>query len=196
MRPRLVLASASPRRKDLLADLGLPFDVCPADVDETPLPGESPESLVDRLAGSKAEAGAALATGPDAVVVGADTIVAIGDDVLGKPADAVGAADMLRRLAARTHRVLTGVAVAVPGRPTALEVVTTDVTFRSLTADEIATYVATGEPLDKAGAYGIQGQGGALVASIDGPYDNVVGLPLDCVRRLLTDAGIDLPPPS
>jgi len=192
--PRLVLASASPRRKDLLADLGLPFDVRPADVDETPQPGESPEALVARLAGSKAEAGA-RATGPDAVVVGADTIVAIGDDVLGKPADAVGAADMLRRLAARTHRVLTGVAVAVTARPTALEVVTTDVTFRSLTADEIAAYVATGEPLDKAGAYGIQGQGGALVSSIDGPYDNVVGLPLECVRRLLAAAGMDLPPP-
>ena len=194
MLPRLVLASASPRRKDLLADLGLPFDVRPADVDETPQPGESPEALVARLAGSKAEAGA-RATGPDAVVVGADTIVAIGDDVLGKPADAVGAADMLRRLAAATHRVLTGVAVAVTARPTALEVVTTDVTFRSLTADEIAAYVATGEPLDKAGAYGIQGQGGALVASIDGPYDNVVGLPLECVRRLLAAAGMDLPPP-
>ena len=122
--------------------------------------------------------------------------MAIGDDVLGKPGDVAQAADMLRRLAGRSHRVLTGVAVAVAGRPIAVEVVTTHVTFRSLTADEIAAYVATGEPLDKAGAYGIQGQGGALVASIDGPYDNVVGLPLECVRGLLIAAGIDVSAPN
>ena len=194
MTPRLVLASASPRRKDLLAELGLPFDVRPTDVDETPRRGESPEALVARLAASKADAGA-RAAGPDAIVLGADTVVAIDDDVLGKPADAAHAAEMLRCLAGQAHRVLTGVAVAVARTPIAVEVVTTYVAFRSLTADEIAAYVATGEPLDKAGAYGIQGQGGALVASIEGPYDNVVGLPLERVRRLLTTAGIDLPSP-
>jgi len=192
---RLVLASASPRRKDLLGELGLAFDVRPTDVDETPRSGETPEVLVTRLARSKADAGA-RAAGPDAIVLGADTVVAIDDDVLGKPADATDAADMLRRLTRRSHRVLTGVAVAVAGRPIAVEVVTTHVAFRSLTPDEIDAYVATGEPLDKAGAYGIQGHGGALVASIKGPYDNVVGLPLTCVRRLLTATGIDVSDPD
>ena len=179
-----------------MADLGRPFDVWPADVDETPRPGEAPEALVARLARSKAEAGTRAAAVPDTVVLGADTIVTIDDDVLGKPADAAHAAEMLHRLAGRTHRVLTGVGVAVVGRPTAVEVVATEVTFRVLTVDEIAAYVATGEPLDKAGAYGIQGEGGTLVASIDGPYDNVVGLPLDCVRRLLTAAGIEAVSPG
>ena len=190
MSTRLVLASASPRRRDLLGASDIPFEVRPAEVDETPVAGESPGALVARLAVSKAEA---VSGGEDVVVLGADTL---DDQVLGKPVDPADATAMLRRLAGRTHRVLTGVAVVSPGRPTAVEAIATEVTFRALTDEEIVDYVATGEPIDKAGAYGIQGEGGALVASIDGPYDNVVGLPMDAVRRLLAGAGVAVPGPT
>jgi nucleoside triphosphate pyrophosphatase len=187
--PRLVLASASPRRRDLLGRLVPVFDVRPADVDESHRPGEAAEDLVARLAATKAEAGRGAAA-PGSVVLGADTIVVLDGDVLGKPVDGDHASAMLGRLSGRTHRVLTGVAVAAEGHDLAVEVVTTEVTFRTLTTGTIAEYVASGEPLDKAGAYGIQGGGGALVASIDGPFDNVVGLPLDTVRRLLARTGV------
>lgn len=193
-RPRLVLASGSPRRRDLLAATGMHFEIVPADVDETLLPGESAEDLTARLAVAKARAVRdALEPGP-LLVIGADTVVVLDDEILGKPVDADDAARMLRRLSGRTHRVLTGVAVVAGEWSPRIDVTTTRVTFRPLTDDEIGEYVATGEPLDKAGAYGIQGAGGALVESIDGPYDNVVGLPVASVRRLLASARVEAPP--
>ena len=207
--PLLVLASASPRRSELLARFGLPFVVRATDVDETVHPGETASDLVRRLAVAKAEAALNRADEPDVVVLAADTIVVIDDETLGKPADATEAAEMLARLSGRTHHVLTGLAVARrtdpdasassttaavgvgPAQSMAVEVEATEVTFVTLDPVSIAWYVATGEPLDKAGAYGIQGQGGIFVSSIRGNYDNVVGLPLVTVRTLLADIGID-----
>jgi septum formation protein len=191
---RLVLASASPRRRELLGRLGVPFEVHPVDADEAPRPGEAAADLVRRLAVAKAEAAlVAVADGDDAVVVAADTEVVLDGEVLGKPADAADAAAMLRRLAGRTHEVLTGVAVAASWGDTAAvesRVARTAVTMTELADAEIAWYVATGEPLDKAGGYGIQGGGGLFVSSIEGSWDNVVGLPLALTRRLLAVVGI------
>jgi septum formation protein len=184
----LVLASASPRRRDLLAGLGLRFEVRAAEADESPLPGELPSDLVERLAGAKA--GAVTAT-RDEVVIAADTVVVAGGDTLGKPVDADDAARMLRRLGGRTHHVLTGVAVRLGGALTTT-VVSTDVTFRPLTEADIAWYVATAEPLDKAGAYAIQGAGGLFVERIAGSYHNVVGLPLAQLESMCARMGIDL----
>jgi len=178
---RLVLASGSPRRRELLSQLGRPFDVVVPEVDEESRVDESPGDLVRRLALAKAEA-VALSR-PEAVVVGADTIVVLDGQIMGKPIDTADASRMLRLLSGRTHDVLTAVAV-VPG-----ECVTerTAVTFRDLTGAEIDRYVATGEPLDKAGAYGIQGLGGDLVSFIEGSWDNVVGLPMDLVSPILVE---------
>jgi septum formation protein len=191
---RLVLASASPRRRELLGRLGVPFEVHPVDADETPRPGEAAADLVRRLAVAKAEAALVdVADGEDAVVVAADTEVVLDGEVLGKPADADDAARMLRSLAGRTHEVLTGVAVAASWGPTAAvesRVARTAVTMTELSDDEVAWYVATGEPLDKAGAYGIQGAGGLFVSSIEGSWDNVVGLPLALIRRMLAVVGV------
>lgn len=183
----LVLASASPRRTELLGAAGYRFDVDPADVDEGPRPNESPAAYVERLARSKAAA--VSARHPAAVVLGADTVVTIDGELLGKPADESDACTMLRRLAGRTHRVMTGVAVAAPaGGALSSAVEVTVVRFRPLDDAEIDAYVTTGEPADKAGAYAIQGGAGAFVASIDGAFDNVVGLPMTLVGRLLADA--------
>lgn len=178
----LLLASASPRRRELLAQIGVDFHVCPADVDETPLPGEPPEATVVRLA--RAKAAAAPAGGLP--VLGADTVVVIDGTLLGKPVDAGDAAAMLRRLSGRTHEVMTAVAIAGGGR-LASRLSRTQVTFRVLSAAEIARYVAGGEPADKAGAYAIQGQGAVFVAHIAGSYSGVVGLPL-CETVDLLDA--------
>jgi len=194
---RLILASGSPRRRELLAHLGVPFEVAPADVDEAWRSGEPAEDLVRRLAVEKAQAVAANA-GDDVVVLAADTVVVLDGDVLGKPSDADDAAAMLARLAGRLHVVLTGVAVARAAGGAAgidVEVVATEVFFDALTPEDIAWYVATGEPLDKAGAYGIQGVGGTFVASIRGSFDNVVGLPMAVARRMLADAGVGLGQP-
>ena len=150
----------------------------PADVDETPLPGESPLDLVRRLAVAKA---AAVDGDP---VLAADTIVEVDGEILGKPVDAADARRMLRRLSGRSHRVHTGVAVR-SGEQVEVEVVTTIVTFVALTAESIDWYLATGEPFDKAGAYAIQGAGGVFVEAIRGSVSNVVGLPLATVARLL-----------
>ena len=194
--PRLVLASASPRRSELLALLGRPFTVVVADVDETPLPGEPADALVERLAAAKAalvaeqlragDGADAVAVG--AVVVGADTVVVLDGEILGKPVDAPNAEAMLERLQGRVHRVLTGVAVArVDHAGVAMRcfVDSTEVQFVPMTATDIAGYVSTGEPLDKAGAYGIQGLGGRWVERIAGSYHNVVGLPLARLAPLL-----------
>lgn len=185
---RLVLASSSPRRRELLATLGVEFEVRPADADETPREGEAPEPLVLRLALAKARAAAR----PGELVLGADTIVALDGEPLGKPADAAAARAMLARLSGRHHQVWTGVALVERGangaRERALAVVT-DVVFRALEPAEIDAYVATGEPLDRAGAYAIQGGAAAFVASVDGSWSNVVGLPVGAVRDLLARHG-------
>ncbi|NOK31897.1 septum formation inhibitor Maf [Corallococcus exercitus] len=184
-----VLASASPRRKDLLAQLGLRFTVAAADIDETPMAGEIARNYVHRLAVEKARTVATRH--PDAWVLAADTTVALGSELLGKPRDAAEAREMLTRLSGRVHEVFTGIAVA--GRAQASEVVRTQVTFRTLSTEEIAWYAETGEPLDKAGAYAIQGKGGFLVQGIDGSPSNVVGLPLGETLALLSRAGVPLP---
>ncbi|NVJ06661.1 septum formation inhibitor Maf [Myxococcus sp. AM001] len=185
----LVLASASPRRRELLSQLDLRFTVSAADIDETPHTGEAAEAYVGRLAREKARVVASRH--PGAWVLAADTTVALGAELLGKPRDAEEAQAMLARLSGRTHDVYTGVALA--GRHEEALVVRTRVTFRALSAGEMAWYAHSGEPLDKAGAYAIQGRGGFLVASVEGSTSNVVGLPLGETVALLERAGVPLP---
>lgn len=205
--PLLVLASGSPRRSELLASLGVTFEVRPADVDETGRAGESAVDLVRRLALDKAQAGLDRAPEVDVVVLGADTVVVLDGEVLGKPADPADARRMLRALSGRSHQVLTGVAVAfrrprrgarsdgvvlAPAVALAVEVETAEVTFAELVDEDIDAYVATGEPLDKAGSYAIQGGAGRFVVHLQGDRNTVIGLPLDVTRRLLVEAGVDL----
>lgn len=182
---RLVLASSSPRRRLLLVAAGFSFDAVPADVEEAALPGEPPEVMVERLALQKAR----TAAGPDRVVLAADTVVVLGGDVLGKPADVEDAVAMLLRLSGRTHRVLTGWAVVGPETAES-GVAETRVRFRRFDEEEARAYAATGEPLDKAGAYGYQGAGRRLVDDVDGPRSNVIGLPLAAVVPALERAGV------
>jgi septum formation protein len=187
----IILASNSPRRKELLRQIGLDFRIDPADVDESVLPGESPEGYAVRVALDKARVAAARAgTG---IVIAADTIVVLDDEILGKPADAGDAERMLMKLSGKVHRVITGVAVmdAATGKALARSS-TTRVWFRGLAPREIISYVATGEPLDKAGAYGIQERGALLVEKIDGCYFNVVGLPLSLLGELLGNFDVDV----
>ena len=194
MAPRVVLASASPRRRELLRRLVADFDVIPSTVDERLPPGPLVDAVA-RLAEEKARAVAA--TRADGVVLGADTIVVVDGDVLGKPADRDDAVAMLRRLRGRVHEVLTGVAVVdvAGGRPfTGTEV--TRVLMAQYPEDLVARYVASGAPLDKAGGYAIQDLAGALVESIAGSYTNVVGLPLELTARLLTAAGVPVSAPE
>ena len=188
IRPRLVLASGSPRRRQLLETIGLRFSAIAPDIDETPVPDEDPRGYVERLALEKAEAVPAT---PEDVVVAADTTVAFAGHILGKPADAADARRMLLLLSDRTHEVHTGVAVRTAGR-TATRVVTTLVTMATISEADIAWYVGTGEPLDKAGAYALQGAGGLLVRSVDGSSSNVVGLPLAELAELLGASGCPL----
>jgi len=186
--PRLILASASPRRLDLLAQVGLaPAAIRPADIDETPLAHETPRACALRLAAAKA-AGAA----PGEVVLAADTVVALGRRMLGKPADAGEAAAFLRLLSGRRHRVITAVAVATPAR-TAARAVETAVRLKRLSEEEIGSYVASGEWQGKAGGYAIQGRAAAFVPWINGSYSAVVGLPLTETLGLLQAAGLRLP---
>ena len=184
----LVLASASPRRAALLRSLGLDPVVRPVDIDEAPLPGEAPVPHVARLAAAKADAGCGAS---DEVVLGADTIVALDDDLLGKPTDARHARTMLLALSGRSHDVHTGVAVHGPGG-TFTDVITTRVHMRDLTEAEIDWYLAGDEPFDKAGAYAVQGAGGMFVASVEGSPSNVIGLPLAQTVMLLRSAGLDV----
>jgi len=175
----VILASQSPRRRELLTLVGIGHVVSPADIDESVMPDEAPVPHCERLARAKAHVLAARH--PDAVVIAADTIVVLDGDILGKPRDAADARAMIARLSGRTHTVFTAMAVARAGRTeSAVEEVA--VTFRELSAEEIAEYVATGEPMDKAGAYGIQGYGATIVERIDGDYFSVMGLGL---RRLV-----------
>ncbi|MGA0862477.1 MAG: Maf family protein [Ilumatobacteraceae bacterium] len=183
----VVLASRSPRRLDLLAQLGITPEVVPADIDESPLAGESPLAMVRRLASAKADVVMSrIGTTRDAQVLAADTTVDLDGENFGQPIDEADAARMLRRLSGRTHRVHTAVAVAQPGVavPT-VEVVTSLVTFQPLNDHVVEWYVGTGEPMGKAGAYAVQGLGGTLVASVKGSWSNVVGLPLAETARLL-----------
>jgi septum formation protein len=186
--PRLVLASQSPRRRELLGQLGLTLDVRPSNADESVRPGEPPRDYVLRVAREKARAV------PGELVLAADTAVVLGDEVLGKPAGAEDARRMLRALSGTDHEVLTAVVVRRAAPALELDaVVATRVRFARLGPREIDWYVATGEPLDKAGAYAIQGSGGAFVLSVEGSVSNVVGLPLAETAELLRRAGLALP---
>jgi septum formation protein len=178
----LILASSSPRRRELLAAAGIPFEVVAVDVDESTLKLEPPGDHVRRLAQEKARA--ALVQRPDAVVLGADTIVLVGGEMIGKPKDDTDATRMLRLLSGREHEVLTGLAIVSPRR-TVVEVARTRVWFNPLSEGEIASYVASGEPRDKAGGYAIQGMASRFIDRIQGNYSNVVGLPVALVYRLL-----------
>ncbi len=194
--PSLILASGSPRRRDLLHTLGLRFAVRPVDLDESVRPGEEPALYVERLAGEKARAQAQAGE----VILAADTIVVLDGEILGKPQDAAEAHRVLGRMQGRWHTVMTAVALNLP-QPSSLPpasggaVVTVErarVFIGELSACQIATYVATGEPMDKAGSYGIQGRGALLVEKIDGNYGTVVGLPLPATARLFRQLGLEL----
>ena len=186
--PTLHLASTSPRRREILASLGLEFDVVPVDVDETPRAGEPPEEMVLRLSVAKARA---AEIGAGGVALGSDTAVVVDGQILGKPLDREDCLEMLGQLSGRAHRVLTGVALSHrQGTATALS--ETDVYFREISRDEALAYWQSGEPRDKAGAYAIQGLGGAFVERIEGSYTGVVGLPVFETIELLRAAGIDV----
>jgi septum formation protein len=190
-KPFVYLASASPRRKELLTQLGVHFEVLPVAVDEEARPGEGAADLVCRLASAKALAGVALRREPGIPVVAADTSVALGPELFAKPLDQADALRILSRLSGRTHSVFTAVAIA-DGRRERVELSCSEVTFRTLAADEIAAYWRTGEPVDKAGAYGIQGRGAQFIADLRGSYSGVMGLPLFETARLLTLFGCEL----
>jgi septum formation protein len=183
MRP-LILASASPRRSELLRNAGIGFEVDPADIHEEPLAGEAPLDYAQRLARDKART--VLARHPDALILGADTVVIVDEHLLEKPKDAEDAARMVRLLSGRTHQVITGVCLLAAGSERT-EAEVTQVTFGKMSESEIAEYVGTGEPMDKAGAYGIQGMASRWVEKIEGNYFNVVGLPVARVYRMLKD---------
>jgi septum formation protein len=197
---KIILASASPRRAQLLSQAGLPFVALPADVDESRLSGELAAATALRLAEAKARAAVLQLAAPrrrvqeetqeEEIVIGADTIVELDGDALGKPGSAEAARAMLRRLSGRSHRVITGVAViGMRGGHSKCAAETTEVHFAALSTEEIKWYVETGEPLDKAGGYAIQGLGCRFVERIEGCYFNVVGLPLRRVYRMLQESG-------
>ena len=183
----IILASGSPRRRELLEQLGLTFEVTPPDVDESPLTGEVPAEYVGRIALDKVNAVVA----PDALVIAADTTVEIDGAIIAKPIDIADAREMLRRLSGRTHAVHTGVAIR-RGDRCVTATVTSLVTFLALSDEIIDWYVTTGEPLDKAGAYAIQGAGAVLVEGVEGSVSNIIGLPLHKVVELATQLGVNL----
>jgi septum formation protein len=189
----LILASSSPRRQELLREIGIPFQVHAADINEDQIAGEDPREYALRLAREKAQAVAARY--PQSYVLGADTIVVVEGEVLGKPKDYADAARMLRKLSGRSHEVTTAVSLiapdaVAPGMRTETRACTTQVCFRELTEDEIQQYVASGEPMDKAGAYAIQGGASRWTDRIEGEWSNVVGLPLSLVTDLLRTYGL------
>jgi septum formation protein len=186
---KLILASSSLRRAEILANAGLPFTVLSWPVDESPVPGEAPAALVQRLANAKADIVTARAVSP-AIVLGADTVVVLDDKILGKPRSTEEARHMLQQLSGRTHSVLTGVAlIRLPDGERRQFTESTLVHFRPITEEELSSYLATGEPYDKAGAYGIQGPAGRYIPRIEGCYFNVVGLPLSRVLTELQSLG-------
>ena len=189
MIPDLILASGSPRRRELLEGLGIDFRVRPVELDESPRAGEAPENLVLRLAGEKAAAEVRAGE----LVLAADTLVVLDDDILGKPEDERDATAMLSRMQDREHLVLTGIALLDgPDAQPATDIVTTRVRIGPISQERIRWYVETGEPLDKAGSYAIQGLGATFVEEIQGNYTNVVGLPIPALSRLFASLGYDL----
>ena len=186
---KLILASASVRRAEILHDAGFSFTVLSSSIDETPYPGESAHDLVQRLAAAKAGLVAARAAGP-AIVIGADTAVTLESHIFGKPRSSDDARQMLEKLSGRTHAVVTGVAlIRIPDAERLTFVESTLVHFATLSAEESSRYLSTGEPHDKAGAYGIQGRAGRYIPRIEGCYFNVVGLPLARLQQALTTLG-------
>ena len=186
----LVLASGSPRRAELLRQAGIRFEVSVPDVDETLHPGEAPEAYVRRLAAAKARHVAA--SHPGRPVLGADTTVVVDGQVLGKPCDAADAVRMLGQLSGRSHLVLTGVCLIGPAGETRIDAAVTTVEFRALQAAEIGEYVDSGEPMDKAGGYAIQGGAAGFVTRLDGEYSNVVGLPVALIQGMCRASGIQV----
>ena len=197
---RLILASASPRRKELLLQIGVKFDVCGVDIDETPFSNESPLAYVSRMATEKAQCCFALQKATDSLVVlGSDTSVIVDNNILGKPKDYLDCRNMLLRLSGKTHQVMTSVCILInksensEGSPDIFcKVVTTDVCFKVISGKQIEAYWQSGEPQDKAGSYGIQGFGAAFVERIQGSYSAVVGLPLAEVADMLGIAGVPI----
>ena len=190
--PHIILASQSPRRKQLLEQIGITnFDILIPQVEETYDPSLSPEEIVSSICRKKGEAAQALAGDPKALIIAADTMVFLDGLRLGKPQDQVDAFTMLSVLSGRTHRVCTGVTLCLGGRVDT-RVESTAVTFRPLTQDEIWGYIRTGDPMDKAGAYGVQGRAALFVSSIQGDYFNVMGLPLHLLGRMLEEFGVEL----
>ena len=186
---KLILASASPRRAEILRDAGIPFTQLSSAVDETLFPEESPQDHVQRLASAKAELVAARAVGP-AIIIAADTVVTLEGHIFGKPRSSDDARHMLEKLSGRTHSVVTGVTlIRLPDAERITFVESTLVHFAALSAEEISRYLATGEPHDKAGAYAIQGRAGRFIPRIEGCYFNVVGLPLARLQHALTELG-------
>jgi septum formation protein len=191
MQPQIYLASRSPRRGELLSQIGVLHEVVPAEVDETPNPGEAPAEYVIRLAMAKAQAGRdGLGDHPLLPVLAADTAVVVENEILGKPQDREEALTMLARLSGRSHKVLTGVALAGDEIESRLSVST--VTFRTVTPSDAATYWRSGEPADKAGGYAIQGLGAIFISRLEGSYSGVMGLPLFETAELLRNAGVEL----
>jgi septum formation protein len=189
---KLVLASASPRRAEILRDAGIAFEICETHVDETALPGETARAMVARLAEAKARAAAARFSdaATDRIVIGADTTVELDGEILGKPRDAAHAREMLQKLSGRTHHVLTGIfLLRLPGNGTRAAVEDSVVTFAALDENEIEAYVSTNEPFGKAGGYAVQGIAGRFIPRIEGCYFNVVGLPLARTCDLLRELG-------
>ena len=185
---KLILASQSPRRKELLSQLGVSFETCPADIDETPLASELPEEYVVRMAVEKAQV--ISNRFPESWILGSDTSVILDGVIMGKPENETDALNMLSSLSGKTHQVLTAVAL-VCQQQVKTRLVSTDVVFRDISPELAKAYWETGEPADKAGSYGIQGMGGMLVRSIEGSYSSVVGLPLAETADLLMDIGIE-----
>ena len=190
--PTLVLASRSPRRHRLLKEAGVSFEIMPADIPEEHRPGEQPEPFARRLSAEKALAVASRLGAPeDRAVLGADTIVVIGESILGKPRDPDHAVELLGRLLGEEHRVITAITLVTgPNRPPVTEAVQSRVTMRTASLEEIQDYVATGEPLDKAGAYALQGLGRRFVERVEGSETNVIGLPVEETLALLEQAGV------
>ncbi|HEY6970314.1 MAG TPA: Maf family protein [Candidatus Angelobacter sp.] len=186
-RNTLILASASPRRQELLREAGIEFEVYPAHISEDAHPGEPPIEYALRLAREKAEKVARQF--PQRFVLGADTIVVVGSENLGKPRDAQDAARMLRLLSGRVHLVTTAVSVIAPGKAAVARSSTTDVYFRKISEEQIQEYISGGEPMDKAGAYAIQGGAAGWVVRLEGDYSNVVGLPVPLVKQMLSESG-------
>ncbi len=180
--PKIILASASPRRAELLRGIGVKFEIRPVEVDEIPRDGEPPREFALRMASEKAEKGRKAG---NELVIGCDTVVVVDETILGKPGNVEEARAMLRMLSGRSHKVITAVAVA--GDRQIVDCAETTVEFDPLDEEKIAWYVDSGEPMDKAGAYGIQGLAAVFVRRVDGPYDNVVGLPVNLLARMLKD---------